>query len=152
MRLQVGLVPFLLTRLDWKGGPEGQQGDADVAVLRALSVDVLTQLSADGAHGASVSGRRAARDVGAVRGAASFVPARTEPAVLAAAWRALPVCAQVSALLDASPVWAAYRDQRHDLFLPSGAAGAGSVAGLLTGAGTATFALPAPERLNSSAP
>ena len=28
---------------------------------------------------------------------------------------------QVAAQLDASEVWAAYRDQRHDLFLPAGA-------------------------------
>ena len=34
----------------------------------------------------------------------------------------------VSVILDASPVWAAYRDQRHDLFLTSTA-----VAGYLTG-------------------
>lgn len=29
--------------------------------------------------------------------------------------------AEVTALLDASGVWAAYRGQRHDLFLPAGA-------------------------------
>ncbi len=59
------------------------------------------------------------------------------------------IALQVSALLDASPIWSAYRNQRHDLFLPSAAASEGSVAGLLTGAGAAQFALPAPERLNS---
>jgi DnaJ family protein C protein 13 len=34
----------------------------------------------------------------------------------------------ITALLDASPIWAAYRDQRHDLFLTNTA-----VAGYLTG-------------------
>ena len=34
----------------------------------------------------------------------------------------------VSAVLDASPIWATYRDQRHDLFLTNTA-----VAGYLTG-------------------
>ena len=39
--------------------------------------------------------------------------------------------AQVDGLLAASPVWAAYRDQRHDMFLPSGATADGGVVGLL---------------------
>lgn len=31
-----------------------------------------------------------------------------------------PYAAGVAVLLDQSEVWAAYRDQRHDLFLPAG--------------------------------
>jgi DnaJ homolog subfamily C member 13 len=54
--------------------------------------------------------------------------------------------AQAAALLARSDVWAAYRGQRHDMFLPSGAAD-GGVAGLLTAGETARFALPAPESL-----
>lgn len=53
--------------------------------------------------------------------------------------------AQVSALLASSSVWAAYRDQRHDMFLPSGATAETGVVGLLTAGDTARFALPAPE-------
>lgn len=52
---------------------------------------------------------------------------------------------QVSAVLSQSPVWAAYRDQRHDMFLPSGATAETGVVGLLTAGETARFALPAPE-------
>jgi len=54
---------------------------------------------------------------------------------------------QVTSLLDASNVWSAYRHQRHDLFLPSGASAEGSVVGLLAGPQAAVFALPAPEQL-----
>lgn len=53
---------------------------------------------------------------------------------------------QVAELLDDSPVWAAYRDQRHDLFLPSGAAAEGSVVGLLQAPDEVRYALPAPEQ------
>jgi DnaJ family protein C protein 13 len=53
--------------------------------------------------------------------------------------------AQVNAILSQSPVWAAYRDQRHDMFLPSGATPDTGVVGLLTAGDTARFALPAPE-------
>lgn len=52
---------------------------------------------------------------------------------------------QVSAVLARSPVWAAYRDQRHDMFLPSGATAESGVVGLLTAGDTARYALPAPE-------
>jgi DnaJ family protein C protein 13 len=52
---------------------------------------------------------------------------------------------QVNAILSQSPVWAAYRDQRHDMFLPSGATPDTGVVGLLTAGDTARFALPAPE-------
>ena len=39
---------------------------------------------------------------------------------------------QVDLVLSNSSVWASYRGQRHDLFLPAAAAPDGSVAGLLT--------------------
>ena len=41
------------------------------------------------------------------------------------------VLPQVASLLESSEVWGTYRHQRHDLFLPAGAAPGGSVAGLL---------------------
>ncbi len=55
---------------------------------------------------------------------------------------------RVDQLLSSSEVWAAYRDQRHDLFLPSGATAASSVVGLLEAGGAARYALPAPETIN----
>jgi hypothetical protein len=54
----------------------------------------------------------------------------------------------VHQLLDASDVWAAYRDRRHHLFLPSGASQGSSVVGLLEAGGAARYALPAPEAIN----
>lgn len=59
---------------------------------------------------------------------------------------------QVRAVLDASEVWAAYRGQKHDLFLPAGGSSAvHGVAGLLRGPETARFALPAPPVIASAA-
>lgn len=58
----------------------------------------------------------------------------------------------VGALLLGSPVWAAYADQRHDMFLPSGATPESGVVGLLTAGDTARFALPAPESVARPTP
>jgi DnaJ family protein C protein 13 len=58
---------------------------------------------------------------------------------------------QVNAVLGCSPVWAAYRDQRHDMFLPSGATAESGVVALLTAGDTARFALPAPESVQGGA-
>lgn len=52
---------------------------------------------------------------------------------------------QVRAILDDSEVWAAYRGQRHDLFLPAGGSGTNGVVALLKGSEVTRFALPAPE-------
>lgn len=57
---------------------------------------------------------------------------------------------QVNAILSQSPVWSAYRDQRHDMFLPSGATAETGVVGLLTAGDTARFALPAPESVQGA--
>jgi len=59
--------------------------------------------------------------------------------------------ARVAALLSQSPVWTAYSDQRHDMFLPSGATAESGVVGLLTAGETARFALPAPESVQGTA-
>lgn len=57
-------------------------------------------------------------------------------------------------MLDASEVWQAYHNQRHDLFLPAGAstAAGASVAGLLKGPETVHFALPAPPTHQDALP
>eukprot|EP00879_Flechtneria_rotunda_P008708 GHRR01009122.1.p1 GENE.GHRR01009122.1~~GHRR01009122.1.p1 ORF type:complete len:191 (+),score=72.01 GHRR01009122.1:177-749(+) len=57
---------------------------------------------------------------------------------------------QVQSLLGQSPVWSAYKDQRHDMFLPSGATVETGVVGLLTAGETTIFALPAPETVQGS--
>lgn len=51
----------------------------------------------------------------------------------------------VEEILSASDVWQAYKHQKHDLFLPSGATAESGVVGLLEGSTVARFALPAPE-------
>lgn len=51
----------------------------------------------------------------------------------------------VQSILDASDVWGAYRDQRHEMFLPGAEDRQSGVVGLLTGGEVATFALPAKE-------
>jgi DnaJ family protein C protein 13 len=43
-------------------------------------------------------------------------------------------------------VWSAYKDQKHDLFLPSNSqSAAAGIAGLIEGSGAVTYALPAPS-------
>lgn len=55
-------------------------------------------------------------------------------------------CTKVRDILDASDVWSAYKDQKHDLFLPSNAqSAAAGVAGLIENSSSRlTYALPAP--------
>lgn len=55
-------------------------------------------------------------------------------------------CSSVREILDASDVWSAYKDQRHDLFLPSNAqSAAAGVAGLIeSDSSRMTYALTAP--------
>jgi DnaJ family protein C protein 13 len=69
-------------------------------------------------------------------------------------------CARVREVLNTSDVWGAYKDQKHDLFLPSNAqSSAAGVAGLIENSSSRlTYALTAPPpqpalvRLPSSAP
>ncbi|CAI5970939.1 unnamed protein product [Closterium sp. NIES-65] len=52
---------------------------------------------------------------------------------------------RVQEILNGSEVWRAFKDQKHDLFLPTNVQSSGAgVAGLLQGAGSAALALPAP--------
>lgn len=69
-------------------------------------------------------------------------------------------CAKVREILNSSDVWSAYKDQKHDLFLPSNAqSSAAGVAGLIESSSSRlTYALTAPPpqpalvRLPSTAP
>ncbi|CAI0389808.1 unnamed protein product [Linum tenue] len=56
-------------------------------------------------------------------------------------------CSKVRELLESSDVWRAYKDQKHDLFLPSSAqSAAAGVAGLIESSSSRlTYALPAPS-------
>ncbi|XP_047327066.1 dnaJ homolog subfamily C GRV2-like isoform X2 [Impatiens glandulifera] len=61
-------------------------------------------------------------------------------------------CAKVREILNASDVWAAYKDQKHDLFLPSNAqSSAAGVAGLIENSSSGlTYALTAPTTTTST--
>ncbi|KAL0013902.1 hypothetical protein SO802_000971 [Lithocarpus litseifolius] len=63
-------------------------------------------------------------------------------------------CTKVRDILDASDVWSAYKDQKHDLFLPSNAqSAAAGVAGLIENSSSRlTYALPAPQSAPSRPP
>ncbi|CAM0956063.1 unnamed protein product [Alopecurus aequalis] len=69
-------------------------------------------------------------------------------------------CSKVREILNSSDVWSAYKDQKHDLFLPSNAqTSAAGVAGLIESSSRLTYALtaaPSPQpalvRLPSSSP
>ncbi|CAH8327373.1 unnamed protein product [Eruca vesicaria subsp. sativa] len=54
-------------------------------------------------------------------------------------------CSKVREILDASEVWSAYKDQKHDLFLPSNTQSAAGVAGFIeSSSNSLTYALTAP--------
>ncbi|CAD5319611.1 unnamed protein product [Arabidopsis thaliana] len=54
-------------------------------------------------------------------------------------------CSKVREILDASEVWSAYKDQKHDLFLPSNTQSAAGVAGFIENSSNSlTYALTAP--------
>ncbi|CAI5949315.1 unnamed protein product [Closterium sp. NIES-65] len=60
---------------------------------------------------------------------------------------------RVQEILNGSEVWRAFKDQKHDLFLPTNVQSSGAgVAGLLQGAGSAALALPALALPASAAP
>ncbi|CAN8246994.1 unnamed protein product [Cochlearia groenlandica] len=62
-------------------------------------------------------------------------------------------CSKVREILDASEVWSAYKDQKHDLFLPSNTQSAAGVAGFIeSSSNTLTYALTAPPSSSSSPP
>uniref|UniRef100_A0A1J3J2K8 DnaJ-like protein subfamily C GRV2 n=1 Tax=Noccaea caerulescens TaxID=107243 RepID=A0A1J3J2K8_NOCCA len=60
-------------------------------------------------------------------------------------------CSKVREILDASEVWSAYKDQKHDLFLPSNTQSAAGVAGFIENSSNSlTYALTAPPPSSSS--
>lgn len=129
--LAAGLVPALLAVLDWRRDGGDAAGGATGGV----------------AHGTSGS---AAQDGAAQDAAVQRALAVDVLRALAAADKSY--AGQVSELLSASEVWRAYRGQRHDLFLPAGAAAGAGVVGLLQSSAATRFALPAPDVLHSDAP
>jgi DnaJ family protein C protein 13 len=120
--LQAGLVQKLLLLLDWRSGEAAAGAGPDSSSSMAQSQDQETAVE----RTLAVDVLKLLADQGSYS-------------------------AQVNAVLGQSPVWAAYRDQRHDMFLPSGATAETGVVGLLTAGDTARFALPAPESVQDAA-
>ncbi|KAJ0091640.1 hypothetical protein Patl1_13178 [Pistacia atlantica] len=127
--LKVGLVEVLLGLLDWRAG--GRNGlcsqmkwnESEASIGRVLAIEVLHAFAAEGAHCTKV------RDIlNAIR------------------------CKSCHFLLP-TYVWSAYKDQKHDLFLPSNAqSAAAGVAGLIENSSSRlTYALTAPPQQSSQA-
>ncbi|WIA30400.1 hypothetical protein OEZ86_000485 [Tetradesmus obliquus] len=127
--VQVGLPQKLLAMLDWRSS-------------RGSSSSGGTAGAADGSTGPE-------RATGSGVSQAEEQEAAVQRTLAVDVLRLLAedgaYAAQVNALVGNSPVWAAYRDQRHDMFLPSGATAESGVVALLTAGDTARFALPAPD-------
>ncbi|KXZ49939.1 hypothetical protein GPECTOR_19g390 [Gonium pectorale] len=126
--LQYALIPELLALLDWRGAAGGATAAAPAGGGAA---------PAGGAGGGGENG---------AGGEAAVLRVLAVDVLRALQLEGLH-SALVHRLLEASPVWTAYRHQRHDLFLPSGAGAGGSVVGLLEAPAVARFALPPPEAL-----
>jgi len=124
--LQASLPQKLLLLLDWRSS-----NDAN-----------LTELGGPGSNSSSMKQGREQEQAVERALAVDVLRLLVEPGAYSS---------QVEALLGSSPVWAAYRDQRHDMFLPSGATAEGGVVGLLTAGDTARYALPAPESMDRHA-
>lgn len=128
--LSGGLPARLLALLDW-------HSSAAAAAASEAGVDAMSA-----AAPAAASGGGSSDAEGAVLRALAVDVLRGLAAGAAEGGGSSGYSAQVAALLASSSVWAAYRDQRHDMFLPSGASTQGGVVGLLTGGEAARFALP----------
>ena len=139
---------------------DNRQRDALVAQALAAQLHVrllaLLDWRAGGGGGGAAAGAGAGAAGGGGDGQDADAAVRRALAVdvlrLLADDRGGAAAARVAEALAGSEVWAAYGGQRHDMFLPSGAAAGGGVAGLLTAAGGsgARFALPAPEALGAA--
>jgi DnaJ family protein C protein 13 len=128
--VQVGLTQKLLAMLDWRSSRVSSSGNGSAA---GAAVDSPGQ---PGAAGSSATQAQEQEQAVERTLAVDVLRLLAEDGAYAS---------QVNALLGNSPVWAAYRDQRHDMFLPSGATAESGVVALLTAGDTARFALPAPE-------
>jgi DnaJ family protein C protein 13 len=125
--LGAGLLQLLLQRLDWRSS------NGDTSSTTTTATDAAAAAAGDEASDEAVQ-------------RVLFVDVINLLACEGA------YASQVHAVLDASEVWAAYRGQKHDLFLPArGSSAVHGVAGLLRGPETARFALPAPPVLASAA-
>ena len=137
--LNTGLLTLLLNKLDWRS--------------RRVSGEGISLFSTSPGGGGSSGGGGSAHDGSAAAAASVAGDEASDEAVQ----RVLFVdvinlmalegqyANQVRSVLDVSEIWAAYRGQRHDLFLPSGGTATHGVVGLLKGPEKARFALPAPE-------
>ncbi|KAH9315592.1 hypothetical protein KI387_024219, partial [Taxus chinensis] len=149
------VVPLLMKAIGWQGGSVlaletlkrvvvagNRARDALVAQgLKVGLVDVLLGLldwRAGGTHGlcAQMKWNESEASVGRVLAVEVLHAFATEGAH----------CAKVRNILNASDVWSAYKDQKHDLFLPSNAqSAAAGVAGLIeSSSGRLTYALTGP--------
>lgn len=149
------VVPLLMKAIGWQGGSVlaletlkrvvvagNRARDALVAQgLKIGLVEVLLGLldwRAGGTHGlcAQMKWNESEASVGRVLAVEVLHAFATEGAH----------CAKVRNILNASDVWSAYKDQKHDLFLPSNAqSAAAGVAGLIeSSSGRQTYALTAP--------
>jgi DnaJ family protein C protein 13 len=136
--VQVGLPQKLLAMLDWRSS----RGSSSSGTAGA----------ADGSTGQEgTAGSGGAAGVSQAQEQEQAVERTLAVDVLRLLAEDGAYAAQVNALLGNSPVWAAYRDQRHDMFLPSGATAESGVVALLTAGDTARFALPAPESVQGGA-
>ncbi|GLJ44227.1 hypothetical protein SUGI_0923670 [Cryptomeria japonica] len=149
------VVPLLMKAIGWQGGSilaletlkrvvvaGNRARDALVAQgLKVGLVDVLLGLldwRAGGTNGlcAQMKWNESEASVGRVLAVEVLHAFATEGAH----------CAKVRNILNASDVWSAYKDQKHDLFLPSNAqSAAAGVAGLIeSSSGRLTYALTGP--------
>uniref|UniRef100_A0A175YL21 J domain-containing protein n=1 Tax=Daucus carota subsp. sativus TaxID=79200 RepID=A0A175YL21_DAUCS len=128
--LKVGLVDVLLGLLDWRAG--GRNGlcsqmkwsESEASIGRVLAIEVLHAFATEGIHCSKV------RDI-----------------LDSSDWYEF-----INVLAAMDKVWAAYKDQKHDLFLPSNAQlAAVGVAGLIEQSSSRlTYALTAPPPQSSN--
>nr|AAC32237.1 unknown protein [Arabidopsis thaliana] len=124
--LKVGLIEVLLGLLDWRtGGRYGlsshmKWNESEASIGRVLAVEVSVEFVSE-----------------------MFVMCVTH--VLHGFATEGAHCSKVREILDASEVWSAYKDQKHDLFLPSNTQSAAGVAGFIENSSNSlTYALTAP--------
>ena len=146
------LAPLLAAARAWGVGAEVLAHEALARGVRAAArgrASLVASASAAGAVPALLARLEAAVAAGDGEADAAVARVAALDALDALADAAGgPPAAAVAAELGRHAAWTAHAGARHDLYLPAGGpAGGGGVAGLLTGAGAAAFALPAPAVL-----
>ncbi|CAN0900814.1 DnaJ homolog subfamily C GRV2 [Linum grandiflorum] len=144
--LKVGLVEVLLGILDWRaGGRNGLRSqmkwnESEASIGTVLAVEVRLMI------------------VDCFIPPRMFCPPRPYPTVILQVLHAFATegahCSKVRELLDSSEIWHAYKDQKHDLFLPSSAqSSAAGVAGLIESSSSRlTYALMGPQSSSQRPP